>query len=281
MRGSSRSGAAGRVLRLPPRRAPGDDHERSATWRRRALVSLCGVVLGAVLAGCGASAPGAPGASQGATESRAIPSTVDSARLVDQAGTPFTLGGLHGKVVMLVPFLTLCTDICPMTTGNLLQVQQALRADHLVDKVAIVELSVDPRRDTTARLAAYGRLTGASWKLARATPAVLAVFDRYFGIYQEIVPEDRPASIDWWTGKPLTYDVNHSDGYFLIDATGRLRFTTNAAPGFKGSLAPRLNAFLSPLGRRHLAHPVQPAWTPKDALAAIGWLLGRDIPSRG
>ena len=55
---------------------------------------------------------------------------------------------------MVVPFLTLCTDICPLTTGNLLQVEQSLRAARVADKVQIIELSVDPGRDTPARLAA-------------------------------------------------------------------------------------------------------------------------------
>ena len=36
---------------------------------------------------------------------------------------------------MVVPFLTLCTDICPLTTGNLLQVEQSLRAAHVAGKV--------------------------------------------------------------------------------------------------------------------------------------------------
>ena len=64
---------------------------------------------------------------------------------------------------MVVPFLTLCTDICPLDTGNLLQVERALSGDGAAANVQLIELSIDPERDTPARLAAYSRLTGASW----------------------------------------------------------------------------------------------------------------------
>jgi len=178
---------------------------------------------------------------------------------------------------MLVPFLTLCSDICPMTSGNLLQVEHSLRAAHLADEVQIVELSVDPDRDTPARLAAYSQLTGASWELVTESDAELTAVSRFFGFFYEKVPQDNPPAVDWWTGKPLSYDVNHSDGYVLIGPDGRERFSTGAAPDFSGQLNPKLHAFLNSQGRDHLAHPPQPDWTPSDALDSLGWMLGQSI----
>ena len=156
---------------------------------------------------------------------------------------------------MVVPFLTLCTDICPLTTGNLLQVEQSLRAAHAADKVQIIELSVDPGRDSPARLAAYAHLTMADWELVTETPAVLHSVAQFFGFVYQKVPEDKPPSIDWLTGKPLTYDINHSDGYVLIGPTGIQRYSTGAAPKFRGKLNPKLHAFLDDQGLDHLAHP--------------------------
>lgn len=201
------------------------------------------------------------------------------APLTDQNGRPFTLASLHGHTVMVVPFLTLCSDVCPMTSGNLLQVQHSLTAAHVAGAVTIVELSVDPGRDTLARLAAYAHLTLARWELATESPATLATVARFFGFYYQQVPEDTPPDIDWWTGKPLTYDIDHSDGYVLLGANGTERFSTGAAPDFSGALNPKLQGFLSAQGRSHLAHPPQLGWTPADALASLGWLLGRTIPS--
>ncbi len=200
---------------------------------------------------------------------------------MNQLGKTVYLDSFRGKTVMVVPFLTLCTDICPLTTGNILQVEQSLRAAHLADKVQIIELSVDPGRDTPARLAAYAHLTMANWELVTESPAVLHAVAQFFGFVYQRVPEDDPPSIDWLTGKPLTYDINHSDGYVLIGPNGMQRYSTGAAPNFHGTLNPRLHSFLDDEGRDHLAHPPQSGWTPADALASLGWLLGQSVPVQG
>ncbi len=179
---------------------------------------------------------------------------------------------------MVVPFLTLCTEICPLTTGNLLQVEQSLRAARLANKVEIVEVSVDPERDTPARLAAYAQLTMARWELVTETPAVLHIIAQFFGFVYQKVAEDNPPSVDWLTGKPLTYGIDHSDGYVLIDPQGTERYSTGAAPNFRGSLNPKLRAFLDDEGLDHLAHPQKTGWTPADALTSLGWLLGQAVP---
>jgi protein SCO1/2 len=168
-----------------------------------------------------------------------------------------------------------------MTTGNLLQVQRSLRADKASSKVEIVELSVDPGRDTPARLAAYARLTGAGWQLVTETPAQLQTIAKFFGIWYQKVPEGNSPDIDWWTGRPLTYDVDHSDGFVVIDSNGTERFVTNAAPDFHGHLDPTLEEFLSPLGHQDLKHPPNPNYTPADILQALAWSMHLPLPSRG
>jgi cytochrome oxidase Cu insertion factor (SCO1/SenC/PrrC family) len=245
--------------------------------RHRRSVSALGL-LGLVASACSSGPPGPPPASAGTTETRVIPASITEAPLVDQRGDTVTLASLHGKTVMLVPFLTLCSDICPLTTGNLLQVEQSLSAAHLANKVEIVELSVDPGRDTTARLAAYAHLTQADWALVNESHAVLSAFDTFFGFSYQVVPQDNPPAIDWMTGQPLAYDVNHSDGYVLIGPDGTQRYSTGAAPDFHGSLNPKLHAFLNSEGLDHLAHPLHPGWNPSDALASLGWILGQSIP---
>jgi len=251
---------------------------RPSAHARRAKAAAVLACAGLVLAGCSDGPPGPPPAGSGTVESKAIPSSVMQAPLTDQAGRPVTLASFQGRTVMLVPFLSLCSDICPMTTGNLLQVEHSLQAAHLADKVQIVELSVDPDRDSPARLAAYARLTLANWELVTESDQVLTTIATFFGFVYQRVPQDNPPAIDWWTGQPLTYDVNHSDGYVLISPTGAMRFFTGAAPAFNGKLNPKLHAFLNDEGLDHLAHPPQPAWTPTDALVSLGWMLGQTIP---
>ncbi len=236
-------------------------------------------MLGATACSAGQSGqPGPPPASTGRVESQVLPAAISHATLVNQQGRIFTLASLRGKAVVLVPFLTLCDTICPLTTGNLFQTESALRAAHLGAKVQLVELSVDPGRDTPSRLVAYAGLTGANWDLVTESPSELAGMARFFGFTYQAVPPSHPPPIDWLTGQPLAYVVNHSDGYFLIDAAGMLRFSTTSAPDFSGTIDPTLHRFLNQQGLHNLAHPEEPGWTPSDLLHSLGWLLGRAIP---
>ena len=233
------------------------------------------------LAGCGgggAGGAGPPPATAGNTENLAVPAAIANLPLVDQSGRQISLGELRGRIVVVAPFLTLCQEICPMTTANLVQVERDLSADHAMGSVDIVEVSVDSGRDTPARLAAYARMTSATQELVTETPAVLSQLARFFGWYYGRVAEASPPAMDWWTGRALTYDVTHSDGFNVIDASGHERFATGADPAFRGQLPPKLAAYLSAQGRQNLAHPAAGAWTPTTVLRAVGWLLHRSLP---
>ncbi|MGA7416544.1 MAG: SCO family protein [Acidimicrobiales bacterium] len=250
---------------------------------RRAAMAVASVAVAAlVLASCSAAAaspPPPPSASSGLIQNRVIPAAIAQVPMTDQHGQTVTLASLQGKTLMIVPSLTLCTDICPMTTENLVQVHRALVRAGVASNVAIVEVSVDPVRDTVARLAAYAQLTGADWYLTTETPADLAELAAYFGFYYHQVPEDNPPSIDWLTHQPLTYDIVHSDGYVLVTPAGHMVFSNAAAPAFHGTLPPKLRHFLSAEGVDHLKHPPQPDWTPADALAALAWTIGKPLPA--
>jgi cytochrome oxidase Cu insertion factor (SCO1/SenC/PrrC family) len=200
--------------------------------------------------------------------------------LLNQHGQPVSLSSLHGKVVVLAPFLSLCQDECPLITAAYTTLQQDVRAAGLSDRVAFVEATVDPGRDSVARLAAYQKEFGADWDLWTGTPAEIAALWKPFGVSYQTVPEEQPPKIDWWTGQPLTYDVDHTDGYILIDAAGRERFVNASAPDIAG-LSPKLKALLDDGGLHDLAHPLPTNWTIPEALAAISWVLGTNVPASG
>jgi protein SCO1/2 len=201
--------------------------------------------------------------------------------LVDQHDRAVSLAALRGKVVVLAPFLSLCQDECPVVTGAFIALQRDLRSAGLSNRVVFVEATVDPGRDSVARLAAYQRMFGADWDLWTGTAADAAAFWKPFGVEYQITPEAQPPKTDWFTGTALTYDVAHTDGYILIDPHGRERFVDAAAPNLKGRLDPKLRALLDDGGVRNLEHPQGPAWTTADALASIGWLLGVHLPASG
>ena len=143
----------------------------------------------------------------------------------------------------------------------------------------IVELSVDPQRDTPARLAAYAKLTGGNWQFVTESPADLRRLAKFFGFYYAKVPEDHADAVDWWTGKHLTYDVDHTDNYFVIDPKGIERVENDAAPDFHGKLNRKLYDFLDALGHEHLVQAPQPSWTPADLLQALAVSVGRPLPA--
>lgn len=207
-------------------------------------------------------------------------STPQDVQLLDQQGATVSLASQHGKVVVLAPFLTLCQDECPLITAAFISLQRDVQAAGLSHRVAFVEATVDPGRDTVARLAAYQKEFGADWGLWTGTPAQIAAFWKPFGVSYQIVPEEQPPKTDWWTGRPLTYDVDHTDGYILIDADGRERFVDASAPDIP-NLPPKLKALLDVGGLRDLVHPLPTSWTTADLLASLSWVLGSDVPASG
>jgi len=201
--------------------------------------------------------------------------------LVDERGRAVSLAALRGKVVVLAPFLSLCQDECPLVTGAFIALQRDLRAAGLGNRVVFVEATVDPGRDSVARLAAYQKEFGADWDLWTGTPTDVAAFWKPFGVEYQIVPEGQPPKTDWFTGTPLTYDVEHTDGYILIDPRGRERFVDATAPNLAGKLNPKLTSLLDDGGVHDLQHPQAPNWTTADALASVSWLLGTAVPVSG
>jgi protein SCO1 len=185
---------------------------------------------------------------------------------------------------VLADFLTLCQETCPLTTGNLLVMDRAVMAAGLGQRVRFAELTVDPERDTPARLRAYRALIGAPANMLLLTgrPAVIEQIWRYLGVWYQRVGEESPPGTDWLTSRPLTYDVNHEDALLYLDASGRVRFVVVGSPNASGApVAPALLRFLSAQGRADLSHPDASTWTASEALSPIAWLTGRPIRPAG
>jgi protein SCO1/2 len=253
--------------------------------RRRRLLPLVIAVVVVVMAAlgfvatAGAHAPGPPPTSLGISENRSVPTSVLDIPLVDEHGHTTTLAAFRGRIVVLTSFLTSCQETCPLTTGAFLDMRRDLVGAGLAHKVVFIEASVDPGRDSPGRLAAYARVTGATWPLLTGTPSNLAHLWHYFGIYYQKVPEGRPPGIDWQTGKPYTYDVNHSDGFLVFDTQLHERFVTGAAPDLADQkLQGSLQAMLDAQGLKNLNQPGRGSWTIPEGLEAIGWVAGRTVP---
>lgn len=94
----------------------------------------------------------------------------------DENGAPVSLTSLHGKVTVAAAFLTHCHESCPRFTQILADLSKVLDSRGLSDKVNLVEVTMDPGRDTPPVLKAYARKTGATWPLLTAPDAALRTF---------------------------------------------------------------------------------------------------------
>jgi len=199
-------------------------------------------------------------------------------QLIDDHGRAVSLDAWRGRWLVLAPSMTLCGEVCPMTTGALMQLQDELRQAGLADQVTVMEATIDPWRDSPARLRAYQKLTGASFTMLTGTQAEIRRLWKFFGVYYERVPEGKPPDIDWMTHKPLTFDIQHTDAVFIIDPAGQERIVDEGMPGVGGHLSATLRGLLDQQGLQDLAHPQLP-WTSHEVLEDLYYLMERNVPA--
>lgn len=109
---------------------------------------------------------------------------------------------------------TSCPDVCPTTLAAWKQVHAALGGD--ADRVRFVFVTVDPERDTPARLKRYLAIFSPEFVGLTGTQEALAATYRAYGVVREKV---MPA------GSATGYLVTHTARTFLVDPTGLLRLS--------------------------------------------------------
>ncbi len=246
------------------------------------LLSLAAVAL--VVAGCSAAkaAPAAPGPSVGEQLDAPLPATVRDAPLISSAAQNLDLAALAGKVVVVSDMMTLCQETCPLDTANLVAAARVVEQAGLGSKVEFVSITIDPTRDDPTRLAAFRRLYApapADWMVLTGAPPSLSLLWQALGVYIQKVPDTSPAPRDWLTGKPLSYDLTHSDETFFVDPRGHERFLLEGAPHVApgAPIPPTLLHFMDATGHANLTHPDPQAWTLPQALQVLSWLTGQHI----
>jgi cytochrome c biogenesis protein CcmG/thiol:disulfide interchange protein DsbE len=207
----------------------------------------------------------------------ARPRQLPALHLVEASGRRFSVRSWLGKWVILAPSMTLCHEVCPMTTGVLDEVAQRLRAAGLGNQVVVATVTVDPWRDSPRRLRAYERLTGVQFTQLTGARSEIRRLWRFLGVAYFRVPQGRPPDVDWMTGKPEKFDVQHTDALFLIDPANQERIADEGMPQVSGRLSPVLRRLLNDQGVHNLAHP-QFGWTAGNVIDDLYHLMGRNIP---
>ena len=77
--------------------------------------------------------------------------------LINQDGVPMRLYSdlLKGHTVVIIPFFTTCTSVCPPMNATMSKIQSEL-GDRVGKDIYLISISVDPQTDTPERLKAYG-----------------------------------------------------------------------------------------------------------------------------
>ncbi|MGC4107384.1 MAG: SCO family protein [Thermomicrobiales bacterium] len=137
--------------------------------------------------------------------------------LTDQNGQPFSLDDHRGKVILLYFGYTYCPDYCPTTLTDFMQVKEDL--GEKAKDVEVVFVSVDPARDTPARLKEYLDFFDPSFIGLTGTQEQLKPIERDYVISVSKEPATPSSS-----GSSF-YLVSHSTSLFAIDQQGNLRLT--------------------------------------------------------
>lgn len=128
----------------------------------------------------------------GAAHSRDGQSMVDPTVPAVQIGGPFSLTDGNGKAVtekdflgkyMLVFFgFTFCPDICPTELQNAVAALDIAGSD-VAKKVNVVMISIDPARDTPAKMGEYVKQFGPGITGLTGTPEQIAAVARAYKVY--------------------------------------------------------------------------------------------------
>jgi protein SCO1/2 len=129
-------------------------------------------------------------------------------------GSNFQLSAMRGDIVLLFFGYTSCPDVCPTTLSDLRRVVDDLGAD--AERVQVVYVTVDPKRDTPQKVQEYVSLFNPSFiGLSGSMEELEGIWSDY-GVYREEVQMPNSA-----TG----YLVNHSARVYVIDQDGNLHLS--------------------------------------------------------
>jgi protein SCO1/2 len=97
-----------------------------------------------------------------------------------------------GRPVVLAFVYTSCTTVCPLTSATLAQLQSRLGSER--ERVHLASISIDPERDTPARLREYARQfhAGPEWRHYTGTVAASEATQRAFGAFRGSKMDHQP-----------------------------------------------------------------------------------------
>jgi protein SCO1/2 len=131
--------------------------------------------------------------------------------VLQSAAGPVDSKALRGQVLLVYFGYTHCPDICPTSMAAGAQALNQLTPQERA-KTKLIMVSVDPERDSPARLKEYVAYFHPDMLGVTGTPAEVAAVAKAYGAgYQRAAPDAGGA-----------YTVDHSAFTYLVDGQGRL-----------------------------------------------------------
>jgi protein SCO1/2 len=130
-------------------------------------------------------------------------------------GSVFDLAKYRGKVVVLEFGFTHCVEVCPVSLASLAQARKLLGAD--AANVQVVFVTVDPARDSVARLHDY---------LAQFDPGFIGVSGSAQQVDAVLKAYGITATKKMVEGSKTDYTMHHSSYLYFVDRRGMLRALT-------------------------------------------------------
>ena len=137
------------------------------------------------------------------------PRSLPDVELTSAAGEAWTQENLAGQWDLLFFGYTYCPDICPTTMAELREIENSLPEDQ-ADQLQITMISVDPNRDTPARMHEYLAFFSEDFNGASGDPEQLASLARALSIAY-IEPDTSEEN----------YLVDHSGQVVIINPEGQ------------------------------------------------------------
>jgi len=123
-------------------------------------------------------------------------------------GGRVTAADFRGHVTLVSFIFTTCSGSCPVTTHRMAQVQERLPKS---DRIRLLSITLDPKRDTPEVLARYARQYDADparWRFLTGPQETVAKVIAAWGMWAREAPNGQ---------------LDHPSRVFLVDAHGRMR----------------------------------------------------------
>lgn len=131
-------------------------------------------------------------------------------QLIDQDGKPITDQDMKGKPFLVFFGFTHCPDVCPTTLFEVSELMRILGKD--ADKTSALFITVDPERDTAAKLKDYLSSFDPRVRAATGDRAAIDAVEKAYRVYAKKVPSDKDKD---------DYSMDHTALVYLMDKQGR------------------------------------------------------------